>query len=82
MSFGGPGWRNGRALVRRRSWAFWPRPKVVEQSWWFRRGSLLACAAARAFAASLLDVHVSGEADGSVPSCHEVVHDARHALIQ
>ena len=60
----------------------WVLKKRVEQSWWFRWGSLLACAAARAFAASLLDVRVSGGADGSVPSCHEVVHDARHALIQ
>ena len=47
--------------------------KRVEQSWWFRWGSLLACVAARAFAASLLDLRVSGGADGSVPTCHEVL---------
>ena len=77
MSPGGPGWRNGRALVRRDSIVRpWVLEKRVEQSWWFRWGSLLTCAPARAFPASLLDVRVSGGA------CHEVVHDAQHALIQ
>ena len=60
----------------------WVLKKRVEQSWWFRWGSLLACASARAFAASLLDVRVSGGENGTVPNCHEVVHDARHALVQ
>ena len=53
--------------------------KRVELSWWFRRGSLLACASARAFAASLLNLHTGG-ADGSLPRWDEVVHDMRHDL--
>ena len=54
--------------------------KRVELSWWFWWGSLLVCASARAFAASLLDLHVSGGVDGSVPRWDEVVHDMRHDL--
>ena len=54
--------------------------KRVELCWWFRWGSLLACASARFFAASLLDLHVSGGVDGSVPRWDEVVHDMRHDL--
>ena len=45
----------------------------VEQTW---RLSLLACASARAFAASLLDLRPCG-ADGAIPHAHEVVHDFR-----
>ena len=60
----------------------WVLMKSVEQSWGFRWGSLLACASARAFAASLLDVRVSGGADGTVPNCHLYVHDVRHVLVQ
>ena len=38
----------------------------VEQAWRLRWGSLLACASARAFATSLLDLR-SGGVDGDVP---------------
>ena len=46
----------------------------VEQAWRLRWGALLACASARAFAASLLDLRPCG-ADGAIPHAHEVVHD-------
>ena len=48
----------------------------VEQAWRLRWGALLACAFARAFAASLLDLRTCG-ADGAIPHAHEVVHDFR-----
>ena len=50
----------------------------VEQAWRLRWGSLLACASAKAFAASLLDLR-SGGVDGDVPPAHEVVNEFRHA---
>ena len=50
----------------------------VEQAWRLRWGSLLVCASARAFAASLLDLR-SGGVDGDVPPAHEVVNEFRHA---
>ena len=50
--------------------------KRVELSWWFWWGSLLACASARAFAAFLLDLHVSGGVAGGVPRWDERVPDA------
>ena len=56
--------------------------KRVEQSCRFRRGSMLACASAKAFAASLMNLRISGGVGGSVTSFNEVVHDARHDLVQ
>ena len=50
----------------------------VEQAWRLRWGALLACASARAFAASLLDLRPCG-ADGAIPHAHEVVHDFRYS---
>ena len=45
---------------------------------WFRRWSmLLGCAAAKAFAMSLLDLSPCG-ADGLIPSVHEVIRDGRY----
>ena len=49
-----------------------------EQAWRSRWASTLACSAARAFAASLLNLRVGGGADGNVPRTHEVVHEFRH----
>ena len=48
--------------------------------WWFRWGSLLACASSQAFAASVLDLHISGGVGGSLPHWDEVVHDMSHDL--
>ena len=48
-----------------------------EQGWRLRWCGLLACAAARAFAASLMERRVSGGSDGATPSVHEVLNDCR-----
>ena len=45
-----------------------------------RWSSMLACAAARAFALSLLSERYSPGLDGPTPSVHEVLGDFRHAL--
>ena len=46
---------------------------------WMRRwSSILSCAAARAFALSLLDRDCSIGVDGHTPSVHEVLGDSRH----
>ena len=50
--------------------------KRAEWSWRLRWGSILSCAAARAVAASLLEVpRASNGADGEVPHLHEVERD-------
>ena len=49
----------------------------AEQGWRLRWCGLLACAAARAFAALLLERRVSGGSDGATPSVHEVLNDCR-----
>ena len=51
----------------------------VEQTWRMRWGAMLACTAARAFAASLLNLRLGGGADGEVPTTLEVVNEARYA---
>ena len=56
-------------LVRRR----------MEQAWRLRWTGLLACAAARSFAASLLGLHGGRGADGFAPRSHEVECDHRFA---
>ena len=43
---------------------------------------LLACAAARAFARSLLKKRVSGGVDGDTPSVHEVLGECRFAFLE
>ena len=43
-----------------------------------RRRSMLSCAAARAFAASLLETPHFGGSDGQAPSTLDVVMDCRH----
>ena len=53
-----------------------------EQAWRLRWGSLLACAAARAFACSLLEKRVSGGVDGDTPSVHEVLGECRFAGLE
>ena len=50
-----------------------------EQAWRLRWGAMLSCTAARAFAASLLDLRLGGGVDGDVNNTHEVVNEARHA---
>ena len=57
------------ALLRRRA----------EQAWRMRWGAMLACAAARAFAASLLEQRSNGGGDGDPPSLSDVLSDFRHA---
>ena len=72
-----------RQLVK--AWARSEPPvlqKRAEQAWRLRWGSLLACAAARAFACSLLEKRVSGGVDGDTPSVHEVLGECRFAGLE
>ena len=55
--------------------------KRAEQAWRMRWCCLLACAAARAFAASLLERRGPGGVDGETPSVHHVVNDWRFASL-
>ena len=60
-----------------------PKPsllrKRVEQAWRLRWGSSFSCTAARAVAASLLELSGARGADGACPASHEVERDFRHA---
>ena len=85
-----PGRRAGDGLRRQcLSSDIWPRPglaetllkKRAEQAWRMRWCCLLACAAARAFAASLLERRGPGGEDGETPSVHHVVNDWRFASL-
>ena len=49
--------------------------KRAEQAWRMRWCCLLACAAARAFAASLLERRAAGGADCETPTVHHDVND-------
>ena len=51
----------------------------AEQAWRMRWGGMLACAVARAFASSLLDLSHSHGGDGITPASHEVDGDHRYA---
>ena len=53
--------------------------KRAEQAWRMRWGSILGCAAARAHAASLLELKHGGGVDGDVPLAHDVISEFRHA---
>ena len=53
--------------------------KRVEQAWRLRWLSMLGCAAARALAASLLELRSSGGVDGPTPLSHEVEGDHRYS---
>ena len=53
--------------------------KRVEQAWRMRWGSILGCAVAHAYAASLLELKHGGGADGDVPLAHDVISEFRHA---
>ena len=55
--------------------------KRLEQAWRMRWAATLACSAARAFAASILDLRVGGGADGDVPRSHDVANDFRHVCL-
>ena len=54
--------------------------RSAEAAWRRRWVALLACAAARAFAASLLDLAETDGLDGVTPSTAEVLEDARYVL--
>ena len=47
-------------------------------AWKARWGAILACAAARAFACSLLNLRGGSAAGGDTPASHEVMHTWRH----
>ena len=92
-SIGGSGWRGGRPLDETRSFLCQlarakarSEPSILrgraEQAWRLRWASTLACSAARAFAASLLNLRVGGGVDGDVPRTHEVVNEFRHAGLE
>ena len=61
--------RSESALMRRR----------VEQAWRMRWAGILGCAAARAFASSLLEQRPSGGVDGVTPLLPDLLSDFRHA---
>ena len=50
----------------------------AQAAWRRREATTLSCAAARAYALSLLELRVSPGADGHVPNVHEVVGDCRY----
>ena len=56
--------------------------KRAEQGWRLRWGSMLACAAARAFAQSLLERRVPGGGDGPTPSVQDVLGEWRFAGLE
>ena len=79
-------WRSAAdgLLKRLASWALWHGPNRVAQCLSEQSGrgtfvgdqSILSCAAARAVAASLLELsRASNGADGQVPQLHEVERD-------
>ena len=61
--------RSESALMRRRA----------EQAWRMRWGGMLACAGARAFAASLLEQRSNVGGDGIQPLLSDVLSEFRHA---
>ena len=70
-----------------RLWASWPRPKAEKCREFSRNassspGGFDAVQSWRSLQLELSHVRVSGGADGTVLNCHEVVHDALHALVQ
>ena len=84
---GGLGWREGGPLVRRdqdlpaSSGPHQGQSGIAHPPWQGRASgdsSILACSAARAFAAYLLSLRLGRGADGDVPRTHEVVNDFRH----
>ena len=74
-------WDFVRLLARARARAR-GEPRLLRQravaAWRRRWTGILACAAARAFAASLLVLPESGGVDGAAPSTSEVLEDARY----
>ena len=71
-----------RLLARARTRST-PKPlrARARQSWLHRWGSILSCAAARAFACSLLGLHGNLGADGHAPSVSDVLGDFSRAPI-
>ena len=63
-------------LARAKAWA---EPKILrrraERAWLLRWSGILACAAGRAFAESLLGRRGGGGVDGDVPPTHAVLTD-------
>ena len=64
------------ARARSESALMWRR---VEQAWRMRWAGILGCAAARAFASSLLEQRPSGGVDGVTPLLPDLLSDFRHA---
>ena len=54
--------------------------EAIKSAWMRRRKTLLACAAARAFALSLLERRCAPGFDGVAPSSAEVVRDHRYEV--
>ena len=52
--------------------------RQVEQAWRMRWAGLLACAAARGFASTLLEQRSSGGGDGVTPLLPDLLSDFRH----
>ena len=52
----------------------------AELAWRARWGSILACAAARALAWSLLGLHGGPGANGDTPETHDVIRECGHSL--
>ena len=59
--------------------AGWRLQRRVEQAWRMRWSWLLGCAAAKAVAASLLEMQGCVGTDGASPAGHEVEGDFRYA---
>ena len=66
------------AKVKSRAEPFVLRRRV-EQVWRLRWGAMLSCAAARAFASSLLERRTARGSDGANPLSHEVEGDFKHS---
>ena len=72
-----PRQRTSCGLWQLRRLGTFPAQTSVEVAWFRRWSNILSCAAARAFADSLLEVRGAGGAGGNVPSSHDVVRDNR-----
>ena len=68
------------AMAKARSEPRIPQRRV-EQAWRMRCESLLACAAGRAFASSLLEVRSPGGADGPNRASEDVVQEFRFSRL-
>ena len=72
-------WRGRGTLVRGDPEPTRKGQGQTEQAWRLRWQALLSCAAAKAFAASLLELRGGQGADGDVPWAHEVENTFKYA---